>query len=86
MYLFHHYLALRKEFPGIYENPDIFTNVHACDETANFEPFWLFFDHLIASVAGKKIWTNRDKVGQPITKGNKILIVDKAFIILAVQN
>jgi hypothetical protein len=86
MYLFHHYLALRKEFPVIYENPDIFTNVCVCDETANFEPFWLFFDCLIASVAGKKIWTNHDKVGRPITKGNKISIVDEAFTILAIQN
>ena len=86
MYLFHDYLALRKEYPGIYENPAIFTNVCACDETVNFEPFWLFFDCLIASVAGKQIWTNCDKVGQPITKGNKILIVDEAFTILAIQN
>ena len=84
--LFHDYLALRKEYPGIYENPAIFTNVRACDSTANFQPFWLFFDRLIASVAGKKIWTNRDKVGQPITKGNKISIVDEAFTILAIQN
>jgi hypothetical protein len=57
-----------------------------CDVTDNFEPFWLFFDRLIACVAGKKIWTNRDKVGEPITKGNKVTIVDEAFTILAIQN
>jgi hypothetical protein len=75
-------LALRQEYPGIFETPTIFTNVCACDETAaKFQPFWLFFDCLIASIAGKKIWTNRDKVGEPITIGNKISIVDEAFTI-----
>jgi hypothetical protein len=53
----------------------------------NFQPFWLFFDHLIASnVAGKKVWTSHKKVGEPTTKGNKIFIVDEAFTILAIQN
>lgn len=79
-------LALRQEYPGIYINPSIFINVRDCDETANFQPFWLFFDRLIASVAGKKIWTNRDKVGESITIGNKISIVDEAFTILAIEN
>jgi hypothetical protein len=78
--------ALRKEFPGIFEAPAIFSDVRACNVTSNFEPFWLFFDRLIANVAGKKIWTNRDKVGEPITKGNKITIVDEAFTILAIEN
>jgi hypothetical protein len=78
-------LALRKEFPGGFDSPKVFTNVRACNEQ-HFEPFWLFFDRLIASVAGKKVWTNRDKVGEPITTGNKITIVDEAFTILAIQN
>jgi hypothetical protein len=52
----------------------------------NFEPFWLIFDRLVATIAGKKIWTNHDKVGVPITTGVKITIVDEAFTILAIQN
>ena len=77
---------LRGEFPGYYESPEIFEDVCSCDAMANFQPFWLFFDRLVANVAGKKIWTNRDKVGHQITKGNKISIVDEAFTILAIQN
>jgi hypothetical protein len=80
------YIALRKEFSAIYKDSAIFTDTRTCDVTANFEPFWLFFDQLIASVAGKKVWTNRDKVGELITKGNKMSIVDEAFTILAIQN
>jgi hypothetical protein len=65
--------ALCNEYPGM----------HAED---NFEPFWLFFDRLVATIAGKKIWSNRDKVGVPITTGGKITIVNRAFTILAIQN
>jgi hypothetical protein len=86
VYLLYYCLALRQEYPGIFENPTIFTNVRACDETANFQPFWLLFYCLIASIAGKKIWPNCDKVGEPITIGNKISIVDESFTILAIQN
>ncbi len=57
-----------------------------CDDADNFEAFWLFFDRLVANIAGKKVWTNRDKVGEPITLGGKITIVDEAFTILAIQN
>ncbi len=66
--------------------PKVFCNVRACDATDNFEPFWIFFDRLVANIAGKKVWTNRDKVGVPITMGGKITIVDEAFTILAIQN
>jgi hypothetical protein len=78
--------ALRNEYPGMYVSPKVFYNVRSCDAEDNFEPFWLFFDRLVATIAGKKIWTNRDKVGVPITTGGKITIVDEAFTILAIQN
>ncbi len=57
-----------------------------CNAEENFEPFWLFFDRLVATIAGKKVWTNRDKVGEPIATGGKITIVDEAFTVLAIQN
>jgi len=79
--------AIRKEFPGIYTNYNVFSNVRStCDAEENFEAFWLFFDRLIANVAGKKAWRNRDKVGEAITTGGRISIVDEAFTILALQN
>ena len=61
-------------------------NVRQCHAEANFEPFWIFFDRLVANVAGKKTWTNRDKVGEPISIGGKITIVDEAFTVLALEN
>jgi hypothetical protein len=79
--------ALRKEFPGLYVSPNVFSSVRtSCDATDNFEPFWFFFDRLVANIAGKKVWTNRDKVGERISTGGKISIVDEAFTILAIQN
>ncbi len=57
-------------------------NVRQCHAEANFEPFWIFFDCLVANVAGKKTWTNRNKVGEPIVMGGKITIVDEAFTVL----
>jgi hypothetical protein len=63
----------------MYVSPKVFYNIQACDAEDNFEPFWLFFDHLVATIAGKKIWTSRDKVGVPITTGGKITIVNEAF-------
>jgi hypothetical protein len=78
--------ALRKEYPGMYSSPKLFCNVRGCDAEENFEPFWIFFDRLVANIAGKKTWTNRDKVGERISTGGKITIVDEAFTILALQN
>jgi hypothetical protein len=69
----------------MYASPKVFCTVRACDVEENFEPFWLFFDRLVATIAGKKIWTNSE-VGVPITTGGKITIVNKAFTVLAIQN
>lgn len=80
------YAALRKEYPGIYASASVFCNVRKCDAEDNFEPFWIFFDRLVGNIAGKKTWTNRDKVGERISRGGKITIVDEAFTILALQN
>ncbi len=61
-------------------------NVRGCDPEANFDPFWIFFDRLIAAIAGKKVWVNHHKVGERITTGRKITITDEAFTVLAIQN
>jgi hypothetical protein len=41
--------------------------------------FNLFFDRLMPCVAGKKVWTGRDKMACAITDGGKITITDEAF-------
>jgi hypothetical protein len=43
--------------------------------------FNLFFDRLMPCVAGKKVWTSRDKMACAITDGGKITITDEAFIL-----
>ena len=85
--MFDNRAAIWKEFPGVYTLSNVFLNVRGtCDATDNFEAFWIFFDRLVANIAGKKSWRNRDKVGESITTGGRIIIVNEAFTILALQN
>jgi hypothetical protein len=48
--------------------------------------FNLFFDRLVPCVAGKKVWTGRDKMACAITDGGKITITDEAFTELCLLN
>jgi hypothetical protein len=48
--------------------------------------FNLFFDRLMPCVAGKKVWTGRDKMACAITDGGKITITDEAFTELCLLN
>jgi hypothetical protein len=48
--------------------------------------FNIFFDRLAPCVAGKKVWTSRDKMACAITDGGKITITDKAFTELCLLN
>jgi hypothetical protein len=48
--------------------------------------FNLFFDRLMPCVAGKKVWTGRDKMAYAITDGGKITITDKVFTELCLLN
>jgi hypothetical protein len=48
--------------------------------------FNLFFDRLMPCVAGKKVWTSRDKLACAITDGGKITITDVAFTELCLLN
>jgi hypothetical protein len=41
--------------------------------------FNLFFDRLMPCVAGKKVWTSRDKMACAITDGGKIAITDEVY-------
>jgi hypothetical protein len=48
--------------------------------------FNLLFDRLMPCVAGKKVWTSRDKMACAITDGGKITITDEAFTELCLLN
>jgi hypothetical protein len=48
--------------------------------------FNLFFDRLIPCVAGKKVWTSKDKMACAITDGGKISVTDEAFTELCLLN
>jgi hypothetical protein len=48
--------------------------------------FNLFFDRLMPCVAGKKVWTSRDKMACAITDGRKITITNEAFTELCLLN
>jgi hypothetical protein len=48
--------------------------------------FNLFFNRLMPCVAGKKVWTSRDKMACAITDGGKITITDEAFTELCLLN
>jgi hypothetical protein len=48
--------------------------------------FNLFFDRLMPCVAGKKVWTGRDKMACAITDGGKITVTDEAFTELCLLN
>jgi hypothetical protein len=48
--------------------------------------FNLLFDRIMPCVAGKKVWTSRDKVACSNTDGGKITITDEAFTELCLLN
>jgi hypothetical protein len=48
--------------------------------------FNLFSNRLMPCVAGKKVWTGRDKMACAITDGGKITITDEAFTELCLLN
>ena len=51
------------------------------------EPFYVFFDILVPAVAGRKIWTERQKAVRLISETKKVVsILDEAFTILALEN
>ncbi len=48
------------------------------------EPFYVFFDILVPAVAGRKIWTERQKAVRLISETKKVVsVLDEAFTILA---
>ena len=59
--------------------------INVCDQTDEHY-FNLFFDRLIPCVAGRKVFTDRDKIDSKITESGKISITDEAFTELCIMN
>jgi hypothetical protein len=53
---------------------------------SNQDYFNIFFDRLVPCVAGKKVWTSKDKMRSTITDGGKISVTDEAFTELCILN
>ena len=53
----------------------------------DMEAFNLFFDELVPCVAGRKVWTLREKATKKISEAGKIVsVLDEAFTVLALSN
>jgi hypothetical protein len=66
---------------------EIITNVRAMDPNGDIEAFCYFFDHLVPCVAGRKVWTQREKANKLISEAKKVVsVLDEAFTVLALKN
>ena len=76
-------LEERKDKP-LHENE--FINVR-CKFTPNSqEHFNVFFDRLVPSVAGRKLWTKQARLKSEVTASGKVSITDEALTELFVLN
>jgi hypothetical protein len=63
------------------------TNVRGTEPSGNIEAFCFFFNELVPCVAGRKVWTLREKASKLISEAKKIVsLLDEAFTILALMN
>ena len=60
-----------------------FVNVRAQPSADNF---CTFFDRLVPCAAGKKVFTDRDKIVATVTEGGKVSVTDEAFAELCCIN
>ena len=63
-----------------------FVNIREQTNLLQQDYFNLFFDRLLPCVAGKKVWTSKDKMACAITDGGKISVTDEAFAELCLLN
>jgi hypothetical protein len=63
------------------------TDVRAVGGYGFQDTFNFFFDELVPCVAGRKIWTRREKGARLISDSRKVIsVLDKAWTILALEN
>ncbi len=69
-----------------YIKAEAFLDIRNPNNNIQQDYYNLFFDRLLPCVAGKKLWTNKDKMGNTITEGGKISVTDEAFTELCLLN
>jgi hypothetical protein len=86
-YLSHNVTELRIEYPTQLSIVQKINNVRGMQPNGDFEAFKLFFDELVPCVAGRKVWTLREKATKMISKAKGIVsVLDEAFAVLAMEN
>jgi hypothetical protein len=61
---------------------EIITVVREMDPNGDIEAFCYFFDNLVPCVAGRKVWTQREKANKLILEAKKVVsILDEAFTV-----
>jgi hypothetical protein len=59
---------------------EAFVNMREPTDLLHQNYFNQFFDWLLPCVAGKKVWTSKDKMASSITDGSKITVTDEALL------
>jgi hypothetical protein len=63
------------------------SDVRTMNPEGNIEAFCFFFNDLVPCVAGRKIWTMREKANKLISEARKVVsVLDEAFTVLALKN
>jgi hypothetical protein len=66
---------------------EIITGEREMDPNGDIEAFCYFFDHLVPCIAGRKVWTQREKANKLISEAKKVVsVLDEAFTFLALKN
>ncbi len=74
-------------YPAQLEKLENLTNVRGMSLDGDPMAFQLFFDKLLPAVAGRKLWTARDRATKTISEATKLVtVLDEAFLILALEN
>jgi hypothetical protein len=63
------------------------TNVREMDPNGDIKAFCYFFDHLVPCVAGRKVWTQREKPNKLRSEAKKVVsVLDELFTVSALKN
>ena len=80
----------KESLPGFLRTEGAFSNVRYVGDMRSAKEVgdrcWCFFDVLVPCIAGKKIWTNQRKMAERITESNCVMVVEKAFTVLCIEN
>ncbi len=87
LYLHLREIEFRPQFPNQLTVLTGIIDVRSMELDGEMQAFNLFFDELVPCVAGRKVWTLREKATKKISEAGKIVsVLDEAFTILALTN